>query len=94
MKLGDYTITVIKVDRRYREGERRVETRDYEQKDFAWMLEELKILRHRDYPGSRYRLELTETYVTRRNLMTGGEYQERFDTPHSCSPSSETYWSM
>jgi len=32
--------------------------------------------------------------VTRKNLMTGAEYQERADTPLCCSPSSETYWSM
>ena len=94
MELRDYTLTVIKVDRRYREGERRVDTYDYENKDYEWMLEELRELRHRLYPESRYRLELTETWVTRRNLMTGSEYRERFDTPRSCSPSTETYWSM
>ena len=32
--------------------------------------------------------------VTRVNLMTGKEYQEAEDTPLSCSPASETYWSM
>ena len=94
MELGDYTITVIKLDRRYREGERRVDTYDYESKDYTWMLEELRELRSTLYPESKYRLELTETYVTRRNLMTGELFQERFDRPYYCSPSSETYWSM
>ena len=32
--------------------------------------------------------------VTRKNLMTGKEYQEEENTPLSCSPASETYWSM
>ena len=32
--------------------------------------------------------------VTRTNLMTGTEYQEDVNTPLSCSPASETYWSM
>ena len=32
--------------------------------------------------------------VTKINLMSGEEYQERADTPIYCSPSSETYWSM
>lgn len=32
--------------------------------------------------------------VTRKNLMTGVEYQEDVNTPLSCSPASETYWSM
>jgi hypothetical protein len=31
--------------------------------------------------------------VTRKNYMTGVEFQERVDTPYYCSPSSETYWS-
>jgi len=26
--------------------------------------------------------------------MTGAEFQERYDTPYYCSPSSETYYSM
>jgi hypothetical protein len=30
--------------------------------------------------------------VTRKNAMTGAEFQERADTPYFCSPSSETYW--
>ena len=41
-----------------------------------------------------HRIEVHETYVTRRNLMTGILYQERYDTPRCCSPSTETYWSM
>ena len=28
------------------------------------------------------------------NMMGGGKYMERFDTPRYCSPSSEAYWSM
>lgn len=49
----------------------------------------------RMYPvRPRYVRFIKETYVTKRNLMTGVEYKERYDTPFSCSPSSETYWSM
>lgn len=32
--------------------------------------------------------------ITRVNMMSGKEYQERRDTPIYCSPASETYWSM
>jgi len=32
--------------------------------------------------------------VTRTNLMTGQEYQEDVNTPRSCSPSSELFWTM
>jgi hypothetical protein len=35
-----------------------------------------------------------EKLVTRTNMMSGVEYQERINTPISCSPASETYWSM
>jgi len=40
-----------------------------------------------------YRFAIHETYITRVNLMSGLEFQERYDTPSYCSPSSETYWS-
>ena len=32
--------------------------------------------------------------VTKTNLMTGMEYEERAGTPLHMSPASETYWSM
>jgi len=32
--------------------------------------------------------------VERTNLMSGKKYMEAEDTPLSCSPASETYWSM
>ena len=35
-----------------------------------------------------------EKTVTRVNLMSGKEYQERVNTPIYMSPASETYWSM
>lgn len=31
--------------------------------------------------------------VTRKNLMTGQEYQEDVNTPNFCSPASESFWS-
>jgi len=36
----------------------------------------------------------TPKMVTRKNLMSGIEYQEDVNTPLCCSPSSETFWSM
>jgi hypothetical protein len=39
-------------------------------------------------------VEVFETYVTEKNLMTGKEFKERYDTPYFCSPSSESFWSM
>lgn len=35
-----------------------------------------------------------EKMVTRVNLMSRKEYEERANTPRYCSPASESYWSM
>lgn len=35
-----------------------------------------------------------EKQVQRTNAMTGAVYWERANTPRSCSPASELYWSM
>lgn len=32
--------------------------------------------------------------IEKTNLMTGKKYMEDVNTPHYCSPASETYWSM
>lgn len=45
-------------------------------------------LAERDY----YRKNIERT-VTRKNLMTGAEYEESVNTPLSCSPASDSYWS-
>jgi hypothetical protein len=46
------------------------------------------------YPQSQgYRWEIFQTWVTRRNAMSGQQFRERFDTPYYASPSSETFWS-
>lgn len=37
---------------------------------------------------------LNDPMVERINLMTGKPYMEKLNTPISCSPASETYWSM
>lgn len=36
----------------------------------------------------------TVNIVTRKNLMTGKEFQEDEDTPPYLSPAYETYWTM
>lgn len=90
----DYTLEVYVADRRTKKGERLQGKYDYQGVDPKWMKEELQELTVGLYPAPKYRLVLQETYVTRKNLMSGAEYQERYDTPYSCSPSSESYWSM
>ena len=53
-----------------------------------------------DYPLYHYAVADRDYYyknieqtVVRKNLMTGQEYRESVNTPLSCSPASETYWS-
>ena len=35
-----------------------------------------------------------ERKVTKKNLITGVEFETSINTPPSCDPSCETYWSM
>jgi len=51
----------------------------------GWTAGELSIVDVKDYKPRM---------VTRKNLMSGTEYQEDVNTPLCCSPASETYWSM
>lgn len=83
-----YTIEVYKQDLRTKAGERLVNKLDVTvQSPKSAVLSHYQTL----YKGAR--IVVQETYVTRKNMMSGAEYQERYDTPYYCSPSSETYWS-
>jgi hypothetical protein len=85
------TVEIYKEDRRCKKGERLAFKKDYAISD----RQTLTHLLQTTYPSREgYRFEIHETYVTRRNLISGQEFQERYDTPYYCSPSSETYWSM
>ena len=88
-----YTLELYKQDKRSKTGERLVEKRDG---CGALGSSKLACELHfgKQYPAPKYRIELHETMVTSRNMMNGKEFQERYDTPYYCSPSSETYWSM
>ena len=88
-KLTAYTLEVYKKDRRIKAGQRLIEKRDFDPvtRDYIdTLVEKLTV------PGIT--IELHETFVTKRNLMGGKEFTERYDTPHFCSPASESYWSM
>ena len=86
-----YTVEVFKRDARTKTGERRVLKQDYDTLNLS-MLEHT--VKHTWRASQGFRYEIHETYVTRKNMMSGAEFQERYDTPYYCSPSSETYWSM
>ena len=86
-----YTVEIYKKDKRNRSGERMVQKTDYNTENLS-MLEHTVKHTYRQSQGFRYLIH--KTMVTRTNIVSGAEYQERYDTPFSCSPSSETYWSM
>jgi hypothetical protein len=83
-----YTVEVYKQDRRTKSGERLVHKADYDTDNISQLEHSV---RHTWRKGYRY--EIHQTFVTRKNMMNGQEFQERYDTPYYCSPRSETYWS-
>jgi hypothetical protein len=89
----DYTIRIFKSDGRYARGERLVS-------DTVWHRDEAGIERECQelrgmYPASQgFRVIYFATMKTVKNLMTGADVQIPWDTPRSCDPSSELYWTM
>lgn len=88
-KMTEYTLELYKTDRRTKEGRRLVEVKDVAESTRAHIESIADSLRKLGFI-----VEVFETYVTKKNSMTGEEFQERYDRPYYCSPSSETYWSM
>ena len=92
------TIEVYKKDKRIKRDERygrnKVGLRFVEVIDFESTTDGAidKVVAEKQKQG--FVTQVFETYVTRKNLLSGQDYQERYDTPRFCSPSSETYWSM
>jgi hypothetical protein len=87
--LKEYTLELYKADRRTKEGRRLVAKQDFAPvtKDYINAVADSK-------RGLGFIVEVYETFVTKKNLIGGKEFQERYDTPYYCSPSSESYWSM
>ena len=88
----EYTVEVYQADRRFKSGETMVNKQDLE----FDTLEEAQAWGPEFYAkdlGRSYRFEVYETYVTRKNLMSGMLVKERYDQPYHCSVASESYWS-
>jgi hypothetical protein len=83
----DYTVEIYKLDRRCKQGQKLVA-----KTDFTDMTLDAVERANPRRPG--YVVMIYETYVVRKNMMTGAEFRERYDTPYYCSPASESYWSM
>jgi hypothetical protein len=87
--LTEYTLELYKADRRTKEGRRLVSVEDFAPVTTAYIQ---AVIASKTKLG--FIVEARETWVTKRNMMSGQTYRERYDTPYFCSPSSETYWSM
>jgi hypothetical protein len=96
-KLTAYTVELYKADKRIKKDERygrnRVGLRFVEVQDFTPSTKDYIDTVATDMRDRGYVVKVFETFVTRKNLVGGKEFQERYDTPYFCSPSSETYWS-
>lgn len=91
----DHTMYIYKTDRRTRSGERLVSTTVWRNRDEAEMKREVRELQYETWPVSKgFRIEFFPTTKTVRNLMTGELVEIPHDTPRSCDPSSEQFWSM
>lgn len=89
-----YTMYIYKTDKRVKSGQRRVSTTVWADRDDEGMKRECAELFHL-YPANKgYSFEYFPTMKTVKNLMSGKDIQIPFDTPRSCDPSSELYWSM
>ncbi len=90
----EYTFEIYKKDGRTKAGERFLKevTVDCGDSDAGVVKAQNEI--SEKFPAPSYRIEQHVTWVTRTNFMSGKEFKERYDTPHYCSPSSESYWSM
>jgi hypothetical protein len=97
-KLNHYTIEVYKADKRIKKdarygrdkkGLRFVDATNYAPSTKAYIDTVAKNL-----VRDGFVVQVFETWVIKKNMMTGQEFTERYDTPSFCSPSSESYWSM
>jgi hypothetical protein len=95
MSKPDHTVYIYKTDRRTKHGERLVSTTVWRNRDAAEMKREVRELQYELYPATKgFRIEFHPTTKIVKNLMTGQPVEIDRDTPWSCNPASETYWSM
>ena len=85
---NDYTVEIWRKDNRYKTGERLINKVRFE----GWNIDDLRALMADQYKDP-YVTRIYNTWVTKKNFLSGHEFTERYDTPYFCSPSSETFWS-
>jgi hypothetical protein len=90
----DYTMYIYKRDGRTKTGERLFSTTVWTGQDDNGMRREVAELFDLYPPSKGWRFDWTPSMKTVKNLMSGKDIQIPHDTPRSCDPSSELYWSM
>ena len=85
----EYTLEIYKIDRRTKEGRRL-----YAKQEFAPVTEAYINAVADAKRKLGFVVEVFETWIEKKNLMTGKVFLEKYDTPYFCSPSSESYFSM
>jgi hypothetical protein len=89
-----YTLYIYKADKRCKTGERLFSTTVWNVADDNGMRRTVAELFPLYRPEDGFRFDWTPATKTVRNLMTGADVVIAYDTPRSCDPSSELYWSM
>jgi hypothetical protein len=89
-----YTLYIYKADRRTKTGERLFSTTVWPAKDDNAMRRTVADLFPLYRPEDGFRFDWTPSTKIVKNLMTGADVEIAHDTPRSCDPSSELYWSM
>ena len=91
----NYTFKYHKKDLRSKDGERTVYEMDFdiEPEFFDQIVDYANGILKSQKRFKNVRLEVIQTFVTRKNYMTGEYFKERYDTPYFASPCSESFWS-
>ena len=93
--MSGHRLIVHKRDRRRVGGVRFVKIYDYPSYSQEAMMNEIRALKqnlYKDRDGWILTFEPMTKIV--KNLITGKMVEIDYRTPHSCDPSTETYWSM
>jgi hypothetical protein len=87
--LKEYTLEIYKADKRTKEGRRLYAKQEFAPSTVAYISSVAEAKRKLGFI-----VEIFETWIEKKNLMTGKVFFEKYDTPYFCSPSSESYYSM